>query len=88
MTEPRRCCKDCENRTSHCHCDCEEYAEYKKELAAFNEAVKKNREQAAKFTKEEILNYYNTVYSAICALKCGELTPSGALKSVTAKLFF
>lgn len=51
-------------------------------------AVKKNREQAAKFTKEEILEYYNTVYSAISALKCGELTPSGALKAVTAKLFF
>ena len=51
-------------------------------------AVKKNREQAAKFTKEEILGYYNTVYSAICDLKCGELTPSGALKAVVAKLFF
>ena len=41
-----------------------------------------------KFTKEEILEYYNTVYGAICALKCGELTPAGALKAVTAKLFF
>ena len=51
-------------------------------------AVKKNREQAAKFTKEEILEYYNTVYGAICALKCGEFTPAGALKTVTAKLFF
>ena len=51
-------------------------------------AVRKNREQAAKFTKEEILEYYNTVYGAISALKCGELTPSGALKAVTAKLFF
>ena len=51
-------------------------------------AVKKNREQAAKFTKEEILEYYNTVYAAISSLKCGELTPSGALKAVTAKLFF
>ena len=51
-------------------------------------AVKKNREQAAKFTKEEILGYYNTVYSAICDLKCGDLTPSGALKAVVAKLFF
>ena len=51
-------------------------------------AVKKNREQAAKFTKEELLEYYNTVYGAICSLKCGELTPSGALKTVTAKLFF
>jgi DNA polymerase III delta subunit len=51
-------------------------------------AVKKNREQAAKFTKEEILEYYNTVFNAISALKCGEITPSGALKAITAKLFF
>jgi hypothetical protein len=51
-------------------------------------AVKKSREQAAKFTKENILEYYNTVYEAISALKCGEITPQGALKAVTAKLFF
>ena len=51
-------------------------------------AVKKNREQAAKFTKDEILGYYNTVYGAICDLKCGDLTPSAALKAVVAKLFF
>ena len=51
-------------------------------------AVKKNREQAAKFTKEELLEYYNAVFHAISALKCGELTPAGALKFVTAKLFF
>jgi hypothetical protein len=50
--------------------------------------VKKNREQAEKFTKEEILEYYNTVFNAISALKCGEITPSGALKAITAKLFF
>ena len=51
-------------------------------------AVKKNREQAAKFTKGELLGYYNAVYGAISALKCGELTPPAALKWVTAKLFF
>jgi DNA polymerase III delta subunit len=51
-------------------------------------AVKKNREQAAKFTKEQLLNFYNAVYDGISAIKCGELTPSAALKSVTAKLFF
>ena len=51
-------------------------------------AVKKNREQAAKFTKEELLEYYNAVFHAISTLKCGELTPAGALKFVTAKLFF
>ncbi len=51
-------------------------------------AVKKNREQAAKFTKEQLLDFYNAVYDGISAIKCGELTPSAALKSVTAKLFF
>ena len=51
-------------------------------------AVKKNREQAAKFTKEQLLDFYNAVYGGISAIKCGELTPSAALKAVTAKLFF
>lgn len=51
-------------------------------------AVKKNREQAAKFSKEELLDLYDEVYGAISGIKCGELTPSSALKAVTAKLFF
>ncbi len=51
-------------------------------------AAKKNREQAAKFTKEELLSLYNEVFGAISGIKCGELSPSSALKSVTAKLFF
>lgn len=51
-------------------------------------AAKKNREQAAKFTKEELLNLYNAVYGAISAIKCGELTPASALKTVTTRLFF
>ncbi len=51
-------------------------------------AVRKNREQAAKFTKERLLGYYNAVYGAISRIKCGELTPSAALKWVTAELFF
>ena len=51
-------------------------------------AARKNREQAAKFGKEELFGYYDAVYGAISALKCGELTPSAALKWVTAKLFF
>lgn len=53
MTKPRICCKDCEKRTPSCHCACEDYAEYKKELAEFNEAVKKNREQ------ERIMHEYD-----------------------------
>ncbi len=51
-------------------------------------AVKKNREQAAKFTREALLKTYNAVYGAVSQIKCGELTPAAALKSVTAQLFF
>ncbi len=51
-------------------------------------AVRKNREQARKFTSGELLQLYNEVYNAISGIKCGELTPSSALKKVTAELFF
>ncbi|MBR2646942.1 MAG: DNA polymerase III subunit delta [Clostridia bacterium] len=51
-------------------------------------AAKKNREQAAKFKKEELLRLYNEIYGAISGIKCGELTPASALKTVTARLFF
>ncbi len=51
-------------------------------------AVKKNREQAAKFTKAQLLKYYELVFDGISKIKCGELTPSAAMKAVTAQLFF
>jgi hypothetical protein len=51
-------------------------------------AVKKNREQASKFTKEDLFRFYETTYGAISGIKCGDLTPSSALKTVTARLFF
>ncbi len=51
-------------------------------------AVRKNREQAAKLTKEALLGYYNASYGAISAIKCGETTPAAALKSLTSQLFF
>jgi DNA polymerase III delta subunit len=51
-------------------------------------AARKNREQAAKFGKELLLELYNATYGAISAIKCGEITPASALKTVTAKLFF
>ncbi len=51
-------------------------------------AVRKNREQAAKFTKEELLKLYDETYGAVSRVKCGERTPAAALKEVTAKLFF
>ncbi len=50
--------------------------------------VRKNREQAAKFENGELLKVYNAVYGAISGIKCGERTPSAALKTVTAELFF
>ncbi len=51
-------------------------------------AAKKNREQAAKFPKGELFRCYRDVYEAIGGIKCGELTPSSALKAVTARVFF
>lgn len=51
-------------------------------------AARKNREQAAKFGKEQLLELYDAVYGAISSIKCGEIAPASALKMVTAKLFF
>lgn len=51
-------------------------------------AARKNREQAAKFGKATLLELYNATYGAISAIKCGEVTPVSALKTVTARLFF
>ena len=51
-------------------------------------AAKKNREQAAKFPKGELLRVYNGVYQAISDVKSGVMTPPSALKAVTARLFF
>ncbi len=50
--------------------------------------VRKNRSQAAKFAKGELLRVYEGVYRAISDIKCGNMTPASALKTVTAKLFF
>ena len=50
--------------------------------------ARKNREQAVKFGKDRLLQLYNAVYGAVSAIKCGELTPSSALKMTTARLFF
>jgi hypothetical protein len=51
-------------------------------------SAKKNREQAMKFGKGELLSLYNAVYQAISDIKCGGLTPSSALKAITATMFF
>lgn len=51
-------------------------------------AAKKNREQAAKFTKDELFSLYETVYGAVNGMRGGALSPDGAMKSVAMKLFF
>jgi hypothetical protein len=51
-------------------------------------AARKNREQAAKFTKQGLLDTYQAVYEAVSGIKGGMLTPSGALKMATMRLFF
>ncbi len=51
-------------------------------------AARKNREQAAKFTRGALLRYYEKTYGAISSIKCGEITPFAALKQTTAYLFF
>ena len=58
------------------------------ELSMKEFAVRKNREQAARFSVEQLLNYYESIYTAISSIKSGEITPSAALKSVTANIFF
>lgn len=63
-------------------------AEIATTLSMTEYAVRKNREQAAKFPKGEILRLYEGIYGAISAVKCGNLTPDSALKWVTANLFF
>ena len=51
-------------------------------------AAKKNREQAVKFGKEKLFSLYETVYGAVNGMRGGSLSPDGAMKWVTAKLFF
>lgn len=51
-------------------------------------AAKKNREQAAKFSKDELLSLYETVYGALNGIRGGAFIADGAMKSVAMKLFF
>ncbi len=50
-------------------------------------AVKKNREEAAKFG-DDLLRLYNDIYTAISDSKCGKLTLQSAWKTVTTRLFY
>ena len=58
------------------------------ELGMKEFAVRKNKDQALKFSPQDLLSYYEGVYGAISSIKCGELTPQAAVKLVTAKIFF
>ncbi|MBE7093463.1 MAG: DNA polymerase III subunit delta [Clostridiales bacterium] len=58
------------------------------ELGMKEFVVRKNKEQSTKFSPEALLRYYTGVYDAIAAVKCGELTPTAAVKWVTAQVFF
>lgn len=51
-------------------------------------AAKKNREQAAKFGKDELFSLYETVYGAVNGMRGGSLSPDGAMKWIISKLFF
>ncbi|MBR2903566.1 MAG: DNA polymerase III subunit delta [Clostridia bacterium] len=49
--------------------------------------VKKNRSIASRTGKEKVLGNYQALYETISLIKCGEITPSSALKLTTARLF-
>ena len=51
-------------------------------------AAKKKREQAAKFKGDALFATYQGVFRALSDIKCGKITPSSAIKRVTAELFF
>lgn len=58
------------------------------ELGLKEFAVRKNKDQAGKFSVEELLRYYTDIYEVISAIKCGELTPAAAIKTAVAQIFF
>ncbi len=58
------------------------------ELGMKEFAVRKNKDQAIKFSPDALLRYYSGVYETIAAVKSGELTPTAAVKWVTAQVFF
>lgn len=51
-------------------------------------AVKKNREQAAATGINKVKYFCGVFYGAVADIKCGNLSPSSALKAATAKIFF
>ena len=51
-------------------------------------AVKKNREQAARYSEEELSSFYRNVYEAVTGIKTGIYSPQGALQKVLSQIFF
>lgn len=51
-------------------------------------AVRKNREQAEKFSESELFSYYQGIYQAMSDMRMGKLSPSGAMELVIAQIFF
>lgn len=51
-------------------------------------AVRKNREQARRFSREALKGYYDALYSASATARAGEITFPSALKTVIVKIFF
>jgi hypothetical protein len=51
-------------------------------------AVKKSREQAARFKRGEPQMYYTEIFETLAAARSGEITFPTALKMVIEKIFF
>lgn len=51
-------------------------------------AVKKSRQQAARFSPDALGGYYADLYGALASARAGEITFSAALKTAIGKIFF
>jgi len=57
-------CKDCKNRTIGCHSTCEDYKQYRENLNAENEVIKKSRaENFIKVSREAVVWSHRTNFS-------------------------
>ena len=62
MPEEKRPCYNCEKRTVNCHCTCEDYKAYKKELEEYNETVRKAKAQDRLMSDYIKANYKKRVW--------------------------
>lgn len=51
-------------------------------------AVKKNREQANRYSEEELYRYYSGIYEGVTGMKMGNYTMEGAFQKVLAQILF